>query len=288
MVKDQISKVVIIGAGVMGPGIALNLAYFDYKVTLIDVVERALQRAKDSVLSDQRMIRLLVPALKDIAEVRVLDCISYSTDLNDSVDADLVIETISEDLEKKEALYRELNRVTSKDTIYATNTSCIPVTSIGAWVENPARVIGTHFMNPVLLKDTVEVIPGFYTSQDAIAKVKLFLKSLQKHAIVVQDSPGFVANRLSHLFMNEAAFLVQENVAQAKDIDMIFKKGYGHAMGPLETADLIGIDTVVNSLRVLYDCFQDTKFRCCPLLVKMVHAGKLGKKSGEGFFKYHS
>ena len=141
-------------------------------------------------------------------------------------------------------------------------------------------------MNPVPLIEMVEVVKGYHTSEVIINIVKEFLKSLKKIPVVVNDFPGFVANRLSHLLMNEAAFLVQDKVASPKEIDIIFKKGYGHAMGPLETADLIGLDTVVNSLEILYNSYQDSKFRCCPLLRKMVDAGLLGKKSGEGFYTY--
>jgi 3-hydroxybutyryl-CoA dehydrogenase len=288
MGKSQISKIAIIGGGVMGSSIALNLAYFDINVILIDINDEALGRAKESIARDLKMMRFLLSDLKDVPETKVRELINYSTNLEDAADTEFVIESISEDLQKKQNLYTSLNDITSKKTIYASNTSCIPITNIGSWVENPDRVVGIHFMNPAVLKNTVEVIQGFHTSVETIEAIKSFLKSINKHPVIVNDSPGFVANRLSHLFMNEAAFLVQENVAHPKDIDMIFKKGYGHAMGPLETADLIGLDTVVQSLKILYDSFQDQKFRCCPLLTKMVHAGRLGKKSGEGFFKYNN
>ena len=141
-------------------------------------------------------------------------------------------------------------------------------------------------MNPVPLKKTVEVIKGFYTSSQTLEAIRVLLNDVGKEIIVVNDYPGFVSNRISHLFMNEAAFVVQDGVAAARDVDDIFKKCYGHVMGPLETADLIGLDTVVNSLKVLYDNYQDPKFRCCPLLAKMVQAGQLGRKSGRGFYVY--
>ncbi|MBV9791144.1 MAG: 3-hydroxyacyl-CoA dehydrogenase family protein [Chloroflexi bacterium] len=141
-------------------------------------------------------------------------------------------------------------------------------------------------MNPVYLKTSIEMIRGFYTSEETIAAATAFLAQLNKDAILVNDYPGFVANRISHLYMNEAAFVVQDQVANPKEVDDIFKKCYGHTMGPLETADLIGLDTVVHSLDVLYQSYQDSKFRCCPLLRKMVHAGLLGVKSGKGFYDY--
>jgi 3-hydroxybutyryl-CoA dehydrogenase len=166
------------------------------------------------------------------------------------------------------------------------NTSCISITKIGAITKRPDRVVGTHFMNPVPMMKAVEVIKGFYTSEKTIQRTKDLLTSLNKEGIVVNDFPGFVSNRISHLMMNEAAFIVQDQVADIKTVDEIFKKCYSHKMGPLETADLIGIDTVVESLQVLYDSYQDPKFRCCPLLKKMVDAGLLGRKSGRGFYEY--
>ena len=199
---------------------------------------------------------------------------------------DLVIENIIEDQKVKIELYKELDKICGTNTIYFVNTSCIPITKIASCVSKPENVIGVHFMNPVPLKEMVEVIKGYYTSETIIEKTKEFLKSIGKISVVVNDYPGFVANRLSHLFMNEAAFLVQDQVATPAEIDMIFKKGYGHKSGPLETADLIGLDTVVNSLAILYESYQDSKFRCCPLLKKMVDAGLLGRKSGKGFYNY--
>jgi 3-hydroxybutyryl-CoA dehydrogenase len=143
-----------------------------------------------------------------------------------------------------------------------------------------------HFMNPVHLKPTVEVVRGFHTSDHTLATMRLLFGQLKKEAIIVEDLPGFVSNRISHLFMNEAAAVLQDSVATAEKIDEIFKKCFGHKMGPLETADLIGLDTVVHSLDVLYESYQDPKYRCCPLLRKMVHAGNLGRKTGRGFFVY--
>ena len=157
---------------------------------------------------------------------------------------------------------------------------------IASLTKRPTKVIGTHYMNPVPMKTTVETIRGFHTSDATIETTKQLLATMGKECILVNDYPGFVSNRISHLFMNEAAFVVQDQVASAQEVDDIFKQCYGHKMGPLETADLIGLDTVVNSLEVLYESYQDPKFRCCPLLRKMVDAGLLGVKSGEGFYTY--
>jgi len=176
--------------------------------------------------------------------------------------------------------------VVPANVCFGANTSCISITRIGAATKRPASVVGIHLMNPVHLMPTVEVIRGFHTSERAVEALLRLLSVLGKEAIVVEDMPGFVSNRISHLFMNEAAFVLQDHVASAGQIDMIFKKCFGHKMGPLETADLIGLDTVMRSLDVLYESFQDPKYRCCPLLRKLVHAGHLGRKSGRGFHVY--
>jgi 3-hydroxybutyryl-CoA dehydrogenase len=197
-----------------------------------------------------------------------------------------LFECVSEDWNIKKELYETINKFSNPNSIISSVTSCISITKIASKFQFPTNVIGVHFMNPVPLKNLVEVVKGYHTSETTIVEIKTILKSIGKNCIVVNDSPGFVANRLSHLFMNEAAFLLQENIASAKDIDMIFKHGYGHAMGPLETADMIGLDTVANSLDILYQSFQDSKFKCCFLLRKMVDAGKCGIKTGEGFYKY--
>ena len=170
--------------------------------------------------------------------------------------------------------------------VAAAQRSCISITQIASATKRPANVVGIHLMNPVHLKPTVEVIRGFHTSDQTIETLLQLFSRLGKEAIIVEDLPGFVSNRISHLFMNEAAFVLQDQVATAANIDAIFKRCFGHKMGPLETADLIGLDTVVRSLDVLYESFQDSKYRCCPLLRKLVHAGHLGRKSGRGFYVY--
>jgi len=179
-----------------------------------------------------------------------------------------------------------LDRVTPAEICFGANTSCISITQIASATRRPANVVGIHLMNPVHLKPTVEVIRGFHTSDRAVDTLLQLFSLLNKEAIIVEDLPGFVSNRISHLFMNEAAFVLQDNVATAEKIDLIFKKCFGHKMGPLETADLIGLDTVMRSLDVLYESFQDPKYRCCPLLRKLVYAGHLGRKSGKGFHVY--
>jgi 3-hydroxybutyryl-CoA dehydrogenase len=215
-----------------------------------------------------------------------MENVSFTTDMALLKDSDFIIENITEDLEAKEKVYEQLNDICSENSVILINTSCISITKLAAIYQFPEKVIGTHFMNPVPLMTAVEVIRGFYTSDQTIEETKIFLKNLGKESILVKDYPGFVSNRISHLYMNEAAFIVQDGVTTPYVVDEIFKKCYGHKMGPLETADLIGLDTVVKSLKILYESYQDPKFRCCPLLKKMVDAGLYGRKTGRGFYEY--
>jgi len=183
-------------------------------------------------------------------------------------------------------VYERLDRAIPEGVCVGANTSCLSIAQLGGVTRRPADVVGVHFMNPAHLTGTVEVIRASQTSDRTVEVVHQLLARLDKTAVVVNDWPGFVSSRLSHVFMNEAAFALQENVALAGQIDTIFKKCYGHKMGPLETADLIGLDTVVHSLKVLYDSFGDSKYRCCPLLQQLVDAGHLGRKTGRGFYRY--
>lgn len=278
----------IVGAGAMGTDTAFDIASYGYHVILKDIDLGALENAKRRIKENFNLVKMTkkdfcCPSLEDI-----MSRITFTLDYSGFDSIDIIIENIVENWDAKKDEYKRLRDVCNTDMIFAINTSCVPITKIAALLPAPQRVIGVHFMNPVPLIKLVEVVRGYHTSSDTEMELLAFLKSLGKNPIVVNDSPGFVSNRLSHLFMNEAAYLVQENVASPKEIDTIFKQGYGHKMGPLETADLIGIDTVVNSLDILYTCFQDSKFRCCPLLKKMADAGLLGRKSGRGFYDYKS
>lgn len=279
-------NIAVVGAGVMGIDIALNLACHDYKITLKDISQEAIDNSKGKIKEDFRMVQMMRSDFRSLKWEDIHSRINFTTNYDAFEKVDMVIENVSEDWQVKSKVYQELSKICRKDILFCVNTSCISITKVASLLKQPEKVIGMHFMNPVPLKEIVELILGFHTSEETVEQAKTFLKTIKKIAVVAKDMPGFIANRLSHLLMNEAAFLIQDQVSNPKDVDLLFRKGYGHAMGPLETADLIGLDTVVNSLDVLYANYQDSKFRCCPLLRKMVEAGLKGRKSGEGFYKY--
>jgi 3-hydroxybutyryl-CoA dehydrogenase len=280
------SKIGVIGAGIMGCDISINLAVFGFEVLLVDVDDHALEKSKDRISKSLQLYRMMREEYRQYSVDAILSKIFFTKQLDLLKDSETIVENISEDMDAKAQLYKKLNTILREDVLIGVNTSCIPIQKIASVIENPQRVVGMHFMNPVPMKDVVEVVRSRYNNQENINQAKSFLKSINKTAIVVNDSPGFVANRLSHLFMNEAACLVQEKVASPAEIDLLFKKGYGHSMGPLETADLIGIDTVVNSLGVLHQNFNDPKYLSCELLKTMMKDGLLGRKTGQGFYKY--
>ncbi len=276
----------VIGAGVMGKGVAQNLAQSGFETILVDVSEDILTGAREEI---QRNIRFQgMFAKTEVAEdiEAVISRIIFTTEYQELKEADFVIENVPEKWDIKKSVYQSLDEICKKDCIFLVNTSCVSITKIASLTKRPEKVIGTHFMNPVPMKSVIEAIKGYHTGEAAIAATKELLSLMGKEMILVNDLPGFVSNRLSHLLMNEAAFVVQDQVASPQAVDDIFKKCFGHKMGPLETADLIGLDTVVDSLEILYESYQDSKFRCCPLLRKMVDAGLCGRKTGKGFYNY--
>lgn len=285
-VNTAYNRIGIIGAGTMGTGLAVDVVLRGMSAVLVDTSAEALERCRTEVFKTVRFAPLMNKALPRVAAKDVTERTRFVSDIAEVGDCDFIVENVTEDLRVKAAVYRELDQVCPPEVCFGVNTSCISITEIAGYTGRPDRVIGMHFMNPVYLKTSIEMIRGYHTSEQTIAAATAFLAQLNKDAILVNDYPGFVANRISHLYMNEAAFVVQDQVASPKEVDDIFKKCYGHTMGPLETADLIGLDTVVHSLDVLYESYQDSKFRCCPLLRKMVHAGLLGVKSGKGFYDY--
>jgi len=282
----KLTHVGVVGAGNIGIGVVTDLVLHGISAVVVDISEGILKRAQTEVLNNVRVVPMFSKTLPRITRDDALQRMVLTTDLKDVASCDFIIENVTEDWGVKKPLYENLDRVVPSEVCFGANTSCISITQIGGATSRPASVVGIHLMNPVHLKPTVEVIRGFHTSDRTVDTLLQLFSLLKKEAIIVQDLPGFVSNRISHLFMNEAAFVLQDNVATADKIDMIFKKCFGHKMGPLETADLIGLDTVVRSLDVLYESFHDPKYRCCPLLRKLVHAGHLGRKTGKGFHAY--
>lgn len=281
-------QVGVIGAGVMGRGVAQSLAQSGFNVVLLDIDTAVLDQAREEIYNSVRFQGFFNKSKDLPSPEEVLEKIQFTIDYQLLKAVGFVIENVTEKWEVKKAVYQQLDQICPASCIFMVNTSCISITKVAALTQRPDQVIGTHFMNPVPLKPAVEAIRGYHTSAATIDAVKALLAAMGKEMILVNDYPGFVSNRLSHLLMNEAAFVVQDQVASPQEVDDIFKKCYSHKMGPLETADLIGLDTVVNSLDILYESYQDSKFRCCPLLRKMVDAGLLGRKSGQGFYTYEN
>ena len=280
----------VVGAGVMGSGVAQNLAQTGHRVVLVDIVQKQLDRAAGEIRQNIRMQGFFrkseAGGSSPVGADEALSRITMTTDFEALAEVDFLVENVVEKWPVKEEVYRRIDPLCRPDCVFAVNTSAISITRVGSVTERPDRVVGMHFMNPVPLKPLVEVIRGHHTSEETLEKARAFLAGMGKDCIVVNDMPGFVSNRVLMLTVNEAIFLVQDQVASAQDVDRLFKGCFGHKMGPLETGDLIGLDTILDSLDVLYESYNDSKFRPCPLLKKMVYAGLLGRKSGEGFYRY--
>jgi 3-hydroxybutyryl-CoA dehydrogenase len=276
----------VLGAGVMGAGVAQNLAQTGHSVILLDLSDPILERARRDITQGLRFKGFFQKAAERSDPRDVLERIEFTTDVRRLAKVDFVIENVTEKWEIKKEVYEQIDPICPEHCIFAANTSAIPITRIASITRRAPKVLGIHFMNPVPLKPAVEVIRGYHTSDETMEIAQALLARMGKTSIVVNDSPGFVSNRVLMLTINEAIFLVQEQVASAEDVDAIFKNCFGHKMGPLETADLIGLDTILFSIEVLHESFNDSKYRPCPLLKKMVAAGLYGRKSGEGFHKY--
>ena len=276
----------VIGAGTMGNGIAHTFAQFDYKVQLIDLSENSLKKGIGTITKNlDRMIAK--GRITEEDKLRTLNNITTCTSLQKGVEyAGLVVEAATENLELKLNIFRDLDKFCPDNTILATNTSSISITEIAAVTSRPEMVIGMHFMNPVPIMKLVEIIKGYNTSQETYGIVKVIAEKLNKTPVEVNDYPGFVANRILMPMINEAIETLYNGVAGVQEIDTVMKLGMAHPMGPLQLADFIGLDICFSILNVMYDGFKNPKYAPCPLLVNMVTAGKLGVKSGEGFYDY--
>ncbi len=278
-------RIVVIGAGTMGNGIAHTAAATGFEVTLVDVERAFVDRGMSTIAAN---LQRGVDKAKMTAEEKqaVLGRIRATTDIEAVREADLVIEAIIENLTAKVQLFERLDKLAGPECILASNTSSISITRIAASTKRPEKVIGMHFMNPVPVMTLVEVIRGIATADETYRQVEETARKMGKTPIEVNDYPGFISNRVLMPMINEAIFTLYEGVATADAIDGVMKLGMNHPMGPLTLADFIGLDVCLAILRVLEEGFGDPKYRPCPLLVKMVDAGWLGRKSGRGFYKY--
>ena len=279
-------NIAVIGAGAMGNGIAHTFAQSDYKVQLIDVDQEALSKALQTI--SKNLDRLVSKGkIEEATKLQTLSNISTFTEITEGVEyASLVIEAATENVDLKLNIFKQLDAACPEDTILATNTSSISITQIAAVTSRPEQVIGMHFMNPVPIMPLVEIIVGYNTSETVLNFTKNLAEEIGKTPVIVNDYPGFVANRILMPMINEAIETLHSGVAGVKEIDTIMKLGMAHPMGPLELADFIGLDVCLSILEVMYNGFKKSKYAPNPLLVNMVQAGKHGIKSGEGFYNY--
>ena len=279
-------NIAVIGAGTMGNGIAHVFAMHDFKVCLVDISEERLQKALETI--DKNLWRMVAKEKIDEAKKdATIGNITLCTDMKDAIqDSDLVVEAATENLDLKLKIFQQMDELAPEHCILASNTSSISITKIASATKRPDKVIGMHFMNPVPVMKLVEVIRGYSTSDEVCSKTMELSKTLNKIPVEVNDYPGFIANRILMPMINEAIYALYEGVAGVEEIDNVMKLGMAHPMGPLVLADFIGLDVCLSILNVLQDGFGQPKYAPCPLLVNMVTAGNLGRKSGQGFYTY--
>ncbi|MDI2587780.1 3-hydroxybutyryl-CoA dehydrogenase [Psychrobacillus sp. NEAU-3TGS] len=280
-----IQKVMVIGAGQMGSGIAQVCAQAGFEVKLNDREEQYYERGLQTITKNLSR-NVEKGRMTEEEKQAVLNNITKSLTIEDASDVDIVIEAAVENMEIKQSIFKQLDEITPKHTILATNTSSLPITEIAAVTNRPEQVIGMHFMNPVPVMKLVEIIRGLATSDEVYTAIEEMTKKLSKVPVEVNDFPGFVSNRILMPMINEAIYTLYEGVASKEAIDDVMKLGMNHPMGPLQLADFIGLDTCLYIMEILHEGFGDSKYRPCPLLRKYVKAGWLGKKSGRGFYIY--
>ena len=281
----MIKSIGVLGAGQMGNGIAHVFAQHGYQVVMFDIAQVQLEKALATIRQNlERQAKK--GALPESLVGETLGRITITQDMNDLAHVDFAVEAVTEYEPLKLEIFRKLDGIVKEGSILASNTSSIPITKIASVTGRPDKVIGMHFMNPVPVMKLVEIIRGHATSDETFALTSEMVANLEKEMAVSQDYPGFIVNRILIPMINEAAFALYEGIASAEDIDKGMKLGTNQPMGPLTLADFIGLDTVLAIANVLYDGFKDPKYRPCPLLVKMVNAGYMGRKSGRGFYTY--
>ncbi|MCS7053662.1 MAG: 3-hydroxyacyl-CoA dehydrogenase NAD-binding domain-containing protein [Ignavibacterium sp.] len=282
---DKINKVAIIGAGIMGQGIAQTVAAAGYDVVIIEKNQERLEQAKNQ-LSDNIDKEIKRWAMTNSEKKAIFSRINWEIDISKVNDCDLMIEAVDEDFDLKVKIFKDMDAIAKKEAIFVSNTSTLSLTKISEFTKRPDKVIGIHFLNPVPKVTVVEIVKCLHTSNETVTKVKEFAQKIGKTPVEVYEYPGFVTTRAIVPLLNEAMYILLEGVATAKDIDTAMRLGYNFQYGPLEMADMMGLDEVLAWMETLWKTLGEPRYRACPILRKLVREKKLGRKTGEGFYKY--